>query len=86
MTCTLKVWGTQSDIANESDVFYGHSDGFADLRFSQSSVASSAWENKEPQDVGVISFCQEKVGKGKATADLIQPLTPFFVSRVRVCV
>lgn len=28
------VWGTQSDIANESDVLYGHSDSFADLRFS----------------------------------------------------
>lgn len=35
MTCTPKVWGnTKSDIANESDVFYGHSDNSADLRFS----------------------------------------------------
>lgn len=34
MTCTPKVWGTQSDTANESDALYGHRDSFADLRFS----------------------------------------------------
>lgn len=52
--------------------------------FSQSSVATSAWERiRKLQDVGVISSCQEKVGKGKARADLTQPLTPFSVSQVK---
>lgn len=86
MTCPPKVWGnTKSDIANESDVFYGHSDNSADLRFS----ARVLWlllpgRIRKLQNVGVISSCQETVGKGKARADLTQPLIPFSVSQVKV--